>query len=133
MPSSSALPVQVLLVEDAPEFAEMVMTALKLFNIPATHAGTGDQAIAFLNDHQPDLILLDLNLSGTSGWKVLEHTKKRYGEHGVPVIITSAYSDIANRTVGKLHCVSRYMVKPFTPRELYTAIDEVLELYKMSV
>jgi DNA-binding response OmpR family regulator len=47
------------------------------------------------------------------------------------VIVTTAYSDNANRLVGRLNFVRRYLVKPFTHRELFAAIDQVLELYKV--
>lgn len=116
----------ILLVEDEPDFAQMTMTILKHYGYEAHHALTARKAITHLQENKPDLILLDLNLPGQSGWQVLEETRRLYGQCGVPVIVTTAYSDEMNRLVGWLHKVDHYLVKPFTPVELKRVIERVL-------
>lgn len=131
MEAKSKLPFDVLLVEDSPDFAAMTLSVLKHVGIHATHADTGEKALDYLSKNKPDLILLDLNLGGMSGWQVLEFVKDNYGQHEVPVIVVSAFSDNANRIIGRLQYVRHYLVKPFTPQEMFNALDDVLELYKV--
>jgi DNA-binding response OmpR family regulator len=133
MSMKSPIPFDVLLVEDTPEFATMTLSALEHFGLQASHADDGEAALKHLADNKPDLILLDLNLGGMSGWQVLEYVKQQHGEHGIPVIVLTAFSDNANRIIGKLQYVNKYLVKPFTPNELFTAISDALELDKMGV
>lgn len=117
---------RVLLVEDSPDIAGLVMINLKRLGLTTFHAINGPKAVAFLDEHQPDLILLDLNLPGLNGWGVLEHAKKRYGQ--VRVIVTTANDDPSNRLVGKLQVVDRYLIKPYSPADLVALVKEMLQL-----
>lgn len=117
----------ILIVEDTLDFAEMTMHILERIGIQAFHTMTALEAIDFINQQCPDLILLDLNLPGMSGWEVLKHLNESNIEN-VPVIVTSAYSDSANRLVGKLQNVYKYMIKPFPPQDLMQTVREVLNL-----
>jgi DNA-binding response OmpR family regulator len=131
--TASPLPLRVILVEDNETLAESLVFAMNQIGIGAEHAGTGESAVELIDRQKPDLVLLDLNLPGMGGWDVLEHIKNEYGEHGVPIIVTTAFGDNTNRIVGRLHYVKKYLVKPFTFQELFKAIEEVLEIYKISV
>lgn len=116
----------VLMVEDTLEYAQLNLMVLRRQGFNVFHVADGDTAFAFLEEHKPDLILLDLNLPHVSGWDILSHCNALYGEGSTRVIVTSAYSDSANRIVGKLQDVYRYLIKPFTPQDLVKAIDNAL-------
>lgn len=118
----------VLLVEDTLMLAEMIMEALKKVPEIDTHLSTnGNAAVEYLDRHQPDLVLLDLNLPGRSGWQVMEFMKNKYGD-GIKVVVMTAQSDSANKLVGKLQGVEKYMVKPISPQEMISTIREVLQI-----
>jgi len=119
----------VLLVEDTIILAQMVMESLKQIpELATTHVSNGFAAVEYLEDNQPDLILLDLNLPGKSGWQVMEFLKSKYGEGTIKVIVMTAQSDSANKLVGKLQGVERYLVKPVAPREMIATIREILDI-----
>jgi len=124
------LDLNVLIVEDATDIAVMLQIALRQVRIEAVLAKNGQEALNYLDKTQPDLILLDLNLPGVNGWKVLEHAKKLYGEHSIRVIVTTANTDDVNRLVGRMNYVARYVQKPFSPDEVINIVKEVLELDK---
>lgn len=116
----------VLLVEDTQEMADLVILVLQRMAVNVFHASNGYDAIAYIEENQPDIMLLDLNLPGINGWDVLKHVYAKYGEGTVPVVITSAYNDGANRLIGKLQEVRRYLIKPFSPQELRQTVSEIL-------
>ncbi len=116
----------ILIVEDSPEYAMLTQLMLKRAGYVTHHAADGEAAVAYLETHQPVLVLLDLNLPGMSGWDVLEQLVHLHGKDTVPVVVTTAYSDSANRVVGKLQEVYKYLVKPFSPDELRKTVEEVL-------
>lgn len=119
----------ILLVEDTIILADMVMeTIRRIPDIDCTHVASGVAAIEFLSAYRPDLILLDLNLPGKSGWQVMEFITEQYGKNAIKVIVMTAQSDGANRLVGKLQDVERYMIKPIAPRDMIHAICEILEI-----
>jgi len=118
----------ILLVEDTPEMAQLTMLTLKRIGFTANHIDDGLKAVEFLQAQRPDLILLDLNLPGLSGWQVMEHLVEIYGANSVPVIVTSAMGDSANRVIGKLQDVFQYLVKPFPPSALMQAVEKALNI-----
>ena len=120
---------KVLLVEDTLLLAEMVMETLRYIpEIETTHIANGIDAVEYLDDTCPDLVLLDLNIPGKSGWQVMEFIQSKYGGGLIKVIVMTAQSDSANKLVGKLQDVERYMVKPIPPREMISAIRDVLDI-----
>lgn len=120
----------ILVVEDTPSMAELTLLTLKRGGFTGHHVDDGETAIKVLEEAKelPHLILLDLNLPGVSGWDVLEYITKTYGSEKVPIIVTSAYGDSANRVIGKLQGIYKYMIKPYKPLDLIAIIEEVLGL-----
>jgi DNA-binding response OmpR family regulator len=121
---------EILVVEDTPQMAKLTLLSLQRGGFQGIHVEDGETAIEFLNEKLPNLVLLDLNLPGLSGWDVMEHLVNKHGANAVPVIVTTAYGDSANRVVGKLQEVYRYMVKPFTPTALIEAVEGALGIEK---
>ena len=122
----------ILIVEDTVEFAKLSQMILGRIGLQTHHAVDGDEAVTFIEHTRPDLVLLDLNLPGKSGWQVLESLYERYGDRSVPIIVTTAYSDGANRVIGKLQDVEHYLVKPFPPKVLQEAVQNALGLGEAS-
>ena len=119
----------VLLVEDTLPLAEMVMETLRYIpELETHHIADGNDAVDYLDNNQPDLVLLDLNLPGRSGWKVMEFINNKYNRGTVKVIVMTAQSDGANKLVGKLQDIERYLVKPVLPRQMISTIREVLNI-----
>jgi two-component system, OmpR family, response regulator BaeR len=119
----------VLLIEDTLEIAQMVMETLRYIpEIETHHIANGNDAVDYLDSNRPDLVLLDLNIPGRSGWKVMEFLNEKYSRGTVKVIVMTAQSDGANKLVGKLQDVERYLVKPVPPREMISTIREILNI-----
>lgn len=113
----------ILIIEDTLDFAKLNMLTLRRAGYHVCHVLNGDEAVQIARQYKPDVILLDLNLPGMSGWQVLESIRQF---DDVPIIVTTAYTDGANRIVGKLHRVHRYLTKPYAPAQLLQAVHEVV-------
>jgi CheY-like chemotaxis protein len=118
----------VLIVEDTVELGEVIQGTLDRMNLITAHETQGNKAIAKYNEMRPDVVLLDINLPDTTGWKILDHIKEEHEKTGrMPiVIIITAYGDPANRLIGKLQGVYNYLVKPFTPDEIENLVMQAL-------
>lgn len=80
-----------------------------------------NEAIEILESEKPDLILLDINLSGKrDGIELAEEINKRFG---IPFIFTTSYADAATLERAKKVNPVNYLVKPFKKEQLYTAIE----------
>lgn len=80
-----------------------------------------------IREHAPDLILLDLMMPEMDGWEVYQQIKADEKMKGTPVIVVTAKAQSIDRVLG-LHIakVDDYIAKPFSPQELLTSVEKVL-------
>jgi CheY-like chemotaxis protein len=120
-----ARPTNALIVDDEPHVRAFVRLLLKEVGITTTwEAGDGTQALAMVAEHNPELVLLDINLPIMSGLEVLQLL---HGERpDLPVIMVSSQS--AMKTV--LECVSlgatAYILKHSPRTEALRMLTEAL-------
>jgi CheY-like chemotaxis protein len=119
---------RVLAVEDDDITFELVRTILRKLPLEFVHAPTGAQAIAFLNQEVPDLILLDINLPDMRGWDVLDKFRNDERLQRSRVIVLSANKDPVNRLIGNLQSVAVYLSKPVKANELKRQVQHLLDL-----
>jgi len=100
MPGHSRSPVEILLVEDSPNDAELMMEALQegALAVNVTIVEDGEEAIKYLrrqehhgNASRPNLILLDLHLPRKNGHEVLEEIKQDAHLRLIPVVIMTSF------------------------------------------
>lgn len=121
----------VLVVEDTQELADLVKVGLETLGLQAVLCLNGQKALDYLESNPaPDLIILDINMPGMTGWQVLDAMKERFSHLlDIPVIVTTALSDPANRVIGKMQSsVVRYVTKPYDMTQLRQAVKETLSM-----
>ena len=97
----------VLLVEDDPEIRDVMQDALEGDGFDVVPASNGKQALDFLSNTRPDLVLLDLMMPQVTGWEVLDEMRRNSWLQAVPtVVVTGALRD---RPAG----ISALVRKPF--------------------
>ncbi|MDX2162687.1 MAG: response regulator [bacterium] len=125
---------KILIVEDYPEVADVITVILRRMGFTTAHESHGVRAFERFNEIIPDMVLLDLALPDTTGWKVLDAIKdfqRASGKADMPItIVMTAYGDPANRLVGKLQGVHAYLIKPFTADELQRVVREAYKLIR---
>jgi diguanylate cyclase (GGDEF)-like protein/PAS domain S-box-containing protein len=120
----------ILIVEDEKIIALDLQRRLERFGYSVVGmASDGPEAIALARDRSPDIILMDIMLSG--GMDGIEAAKLIRARFGIPVIFLTAYTDEKTLERAKEVEPFGYIVKPFKERELYTTID--IALYKNSI
>jgi len=117
----------ILIVEDEAIVAADLAAKLKgLDYIVSGVASTGQDAVDQVRDHQPDLILMDIQLEGQmDGVEAAEAIRM---QHDVPIIYLTAHSDPSTLARAKVTGPFGYILKPFEERELATQIE--LAFYK---
>ena len=117
---------RILVVEDDPSLAHLEGEVLTANGYVVAIAGNGELAIAALRQSIPDLVLLDLELSGTmNGWDVLQ-TLRTYAR--IPVLLTSAESAVRKqmRTSGEDRSTLDHLPKPYPMQTLLKRIQRML-------
>ncbi|HKK31477.1 MAG TPA: phosphate regulon transcriptional regulator PhoB [Alphaproteobacteria bacterium] len=116
----------VLIVEDEPGIVEMLRYNLEAVDIEVGVAVDGDEALMSAVERQPDLVLLDWMLPGTSGLEVCRQLRRRRETRSLPVIMLTARGEEADRVRGLDSGADDYIVKPFSTSELVARVRAVL-------
>jgi CheY-like chemotaxis protein len=125
-------PYSILLVEDDQSLADLEANMLKAHGYQVSTAYSGEQAIAIVKEHQhlfPDLVVLDLELTGNvSGWEVLQ-TLRTYG--AIPVLITtSTVADVRPylQAYGESKLTLSHLPKPYPMQTFLKRIQRILTI-----
>ncbi|WP_138160354.1 response regulator transcription factor [Peptoniphilus catoniae] len=115
---------KILIVEDEKELNDTLAKSLRLSGYSVTSAYRGDEAeeLSYVNSY--NLIILDLNLPGMSGFDLLKKIRQR--DKIVNIIILTARSQVDDRVKGLDLGANDYMVKPFYTEELEARIRNLL-------
>jgi len=114
---------EILIVEDEPSIAEVVEIYLRRAGYHVQAVRDGEAALKLLDQHLPDLIVLDVMLPGMDGFSILRCLRDR---SDVPVIFITARREEVERIAGLELGADDYVVKPFSPQELVSRVRAVL-------
>ncbi|GII63455.1 DNA-binding response regulator [Sphaerisporangium krabiense] len=114
---------RILVVDDDPTVAEVVVKYLERDGHAVESVGDGAEALRRALANPPDLLVLDLMLPGMDGLQVCKKLRERWP---VPVIMLTALGEEIDRVVGLETGADDYVTKPFSPRELALRVQSVL-------
>jgi len=117
------------MVEDDSELAEVLTQYLLKFNIEVSNYEDPFLGLSALKMNKYDLVILDLTLPGMDGLDVCKAILK---EHDIPIIISSARSDISDKVSALQLGADDYLPKPYDPRELEIRIKTILRRFNKS-
>lgn len=116
----------VLIVDDEAPIREMIAVALEMADYRVLEADNAQDAHALIVDHQPDLLLLDWMMPGTSGIELARRLKREEATAEIPIIMLTAKGEEDNKIQGLEAGADDYITKPFSPRELVARLKAVL-------
>lgn len=118
--------INILMIEDDPEFSLFLGEFLDKYNIKITNYEDPYLGLtAGISNY--DLLILDLTLPGIDGLEVCEKISKSYD---IPIIISSARSDVTDKIMGLQIGADYYLPKPYDPKEMYAVIQSLLRRSK---
>lgn len=121
MPQERTL--QILIVEDDDDTAEVVCTLLEDAGYNTVAVDRGETALNEIAAMSPDLVLLDINLPDMNGIEVLRTVRSH---SFLPMIILSGYGKDRDRVAALEAGADDYMAKPFSPEELIARVRALL-------
>lgn len=121
---------EIFCVEDDGDIRELIEYTLKTAGFEVHGFEGGAELFEALESAKPQLILLDIMLSGTDGMKILKQLREKSATADIPVIMVTAKSDRLDKVRG-LDCgADDYVTKPFDILELIARIKAVLRRSK---
>ncbi len=107
---------KVLLVDDEEEFVKSLAERLKLRDLGSDTVYDGEEALKYVENQEPDVMVLDLRMPGIDGMEVLRRVKKAYPN--IEVIILTAHGTKKDEEEARKLGIFDYMEKPVNIEKL---------------
>ena len=117
--------IQISIVEDVDEYRnalQIMLNATPGFKCDLTYSN-GEAAVKDIPKHQPDIVLVDINLPGISGIQVMEHLKKDYPK--IQYMVLTVFEDDDKIFNALSAGASGYLLKSTPPAKIMEAIREL--------
>lgn len=114
---------KVLVIDDSPDIVTIIAEYLSLFGFTPYTAEDGHTGIQMAREHCPDLIICDVTMPGMDGYETLTALRHDEATAMIPFIFLSGAADKLNMRKGMDLGADDYLTKPFTHKELMTAVN----------
>lgn len=118
--------INVIMIEDDVQYAELITEFLSQVNIKVTNFANPKDALQTEISNY-DCMILDLTLPGMDGLEVCKEIRKK---SDIPIIISSARSDLSDKVLGLGLGADDYLSKPYKPQEMQARIASLVRRYK---
>ena len=116
----------ILIVDDEPSIREMLRMALESHGFRVDEANNVKIAQEKINIKQPDLLLLDWMMPGTSGVELVRRLRKEDSTRSLPIIMLTAKTDDEHSIQALDTGADDYITKPFSPKALIARVNAML-------
>jgi len=120
--ATSAL--KVLVVDDSNTIRRSAEIFLKQGGHEVLLADDGFDALAKINDYQPDLIFCDILMPRLDGYQTCAIIKRNAKFAGIPVVMLSSKDGVFDKARGRMVGSQDYLTKPFTKDQLLQAVQQ---------
>lgn len=130
---NAALPIRpsdLLVVEDDHELASLIQEYLTKNGFTVSVVGNGLEAVEFIKQHQPDLVILDIMLPGLSGMDVCKEVRPHFQ---APILMLTALDEDIDQMLGLELGADDYVIKPIKPRLLLSRVRALLRRAEQSL
>lgn len=116
-----------LVVDDEIHIVQVVAIKLRNNGFDVTTAENGALALEIAQDEKPDIIITDFQMPVMTGLELVENLRKEEETSDIPVIMLTARGFAIEENTRQELKISACLSKPFSPREVLSKIEEVLE------
>lgn len=117
---------KILVVDDEEHIRELLKFNLEKNGFNVACASNGMEALQFIKNEKPKLILLDLMLPGIDGYDVCKRIRANKDTSSIPIIMITAKSEEIDKILGLELGADDYITKPFSVRELIARVKAIL-------
>jgi CheY-like chemotaxis protein/phosphoribosyl 1,2-cyclic phosphodiesterase len=125
-PSVARRHFHILVVDDQPDMLTLIVRALEEDQYTVSTATSGPEALRMLDEHLPDLVVLDYKMTDMDGLEVMKTLRARPETHLLPVLMLTAMTDEPSTRAGFQAGVTDYVTKPFSFPQLTARVRACL-------
>ncbi len=116
----------VLIADDDPEIRTLLTIRLKKAGFEVFDAADGEQTLAAVREHKPDLVVLDVMMPGKNGWEVAKELRRDEDLKHIGIVMLTAIGERINEMTSPLYGADDYVDKPFEFADLEAKLRAVL-------
>ncbi|MEP7345624.1 MAG: response regulator [Gemmatimonadaceae bacterium] len=117
-----------LLADDNEDMRLMLRDLFGALGHEVALAPDGLQALAAIQEREPDLVVLDHSMPGMNGFEVCRRIKQNPFTARIPVLLLTGQGTVESKVEGFAAGADDYLAKPFDPRELRARVQALLRL-----
>ena len=121
----------ILVVDDDTANLRMASHILTAEGMRVSCLKSGEDALRFLQENRPDLILLDIHMPGMDGFETIAAVRDNEKTADIPVIFLTADDDSETETQGLKAGAMDFIKKPFVPQVLLLRVRHTIELIRL--
>lgn len=121
---------RVVVVDDSVTILALVAASLRRDGYELATAESGEQALDLIRSERPEVLIVDANLPGVSGYDVCRTVREEADAPQPHVIILTAAARDADRERASVAGADEFMTKPFSPNALRERVREILGVVK---
>ncbi|MDD3051948.1 MAG: response regulator, partial [Candidatus Cloacimonetes bacterium] len=117
----------IVIIDDKPIVTQIIKEMLETstdFDVYTSNDST--EAVSYIRKIMPSLVILDKNMPGIGGIEIAEQLKRNKETEKIPIIIMTAYDDVADFHYLKQIGIDGYMVKPVDSKKIISMINSTL-------
>jgi DNA-binding response OmpR family regulator len=122
---------KVLMVDDNPQYLKVLLGFLRKFGFEISVAQSGEEALTRLAYFSPDIILLDVMMSGLDGFEICRRIKASESGRDIPVIFMTALTDVDSKVKAFEAGAVDFVTKPIQYREVIARVIAQLSLRRL--
>ena len=115
----------ILTIDDSRTMRDMLMLALSNAGYRVVQAVDGVHGLEVLGAETPDVIITDINMPRMDGFGVIENVRKDNRHRATPILVLTTESDSTKKERARAAGATGWIVKPFNPEKLVSAIRRV--------
>ena len=121
----------ILIVDDEPRIGRLLADELTEAGYATRSVTSAREALAKLEDHEPDVVITDLRMDGMDGLSLLKEIRRRHPS--VDVVVMTAYASIETAIATMREGAYDYIIKPFRTDEVLLLLARVEEKRRLQV
>ena len=118
----------ILIVDDEAQNRRLLAVLLRPEGYLTESVASGEEALATIARHAPDLVLLDIMMPGIDGYQVATTLKANHATANIPIIMVTAHSERSARLAGLDAGAEEFLTKPVDRTELWLRVRNLLRL-----
>ena len=117
---------RIVVVDDDPDLGPAIRDAIASKEIRVEAPGDAQAALPVILKETPDLIILDVNMPGMSGWELCAILRRQSSTRQLPILFLTGRREVKDRITAMQFGGSDFLAKPFSVEELRSKVGTLL-------